>query len=128
MADANGDWYFGANDGSVYDVEIPMPNSPTPSLLSLAATFGPGGAIDSSPIVGACTGGPCLYFGSNPAGAYFVRIGSTRVSDLRACVSSAPCVPGSAVKPQLWARVQVGPGAVWGGTGVYVQGWSFYSP
>jgi hypothetical protein len=128
MADANGDWYFGANDGSVYDVEIPMPNSPTPSLLSLAATFGPGGAIDSSPIVGACTGGPCLYFGSNSAGSYFVRIGITRVSELRACVSSAPCVPGSAVKPQLWARVQVGPGAVWGGTGVYVQGWSFYSP
>jgi hypothetical protein len=128
MADANGDWYFGANDGSVYDVEIPMPTSPTPSLLSLAATFGPGSVVASSPIVGACTGGPCLYFGSTTAGAYFVRIGSTRVSGLRACVSSSPCSPTSAVKPQLWALVQVGPGAVWGGTGVYVQGWSYYSP
>ena len=124
MADAAGDWYFGANDGQVYDVEIPMGGT----QMFKAAKFGPGGAIASSPIVGACPAGPCLYFASTSAGSYFARIGSTRVSDLRACISSSPSSTSCASNPRLWARVQVGPGAVWGGTGVYVQGWSFYSP
>jgi hypothetical protein len=124
MADAAGDWYFGANDGQVYDVEIPMGGT----QMFKAAKFGPGGAIASSPIVGACPAGPCLYFASTIAGSYFARIGSTRVSDLRACISSTPGSTSCASNPRLWARVQVGPGAVWGGTGVYVQGWSFYSP
>jgi hypothetical protein len=124
MADAAGDWYFGANDGQVYDVEIPMGGT----QMFKAAKFGPGGAIASSPIVGACPAGPCLYFASTIAGSYFARIGSSRVSDLRACISSAPSSTSCASNPRLWARVQVGPGAVWGGTGVYVQGWSFYSP
>jgi len=124
MADANGGWYFGANDGQVYDVEIPMGGT----QMFKAAKFGPGSAIASSPIVGACPAGPCLYFASTIAGSYFVRIGSTRVSDLRACISSTPSSTSCASNPRLWARVQVGPGAIWGGTGVYVQGWSFYSP
>lgn len=123
MADANGEWYFGASDGYVYDVEIPVSGT----QLFKAARFGPGGAIASSPIVGACPAGPCMFFGSSTAGSYFARIGFTRVSDLRACLSSADgstCV----ANPQLWARVQVGPANIWGANGVYVQGWSFYSP
>jgi len=125
MADANGDWYFGTNDGAVYDVEIPVSGV----QMVKAAKFGPGGVIASSPIVGACTAGPCLYFASTTAGSYFVRIGSTRVSDLHACISSVPCLATTIVKPQLWARVQVGPpGPVGGETGVFVQGWSYYSP
>jgi hypothetical protein len=123
MADANGEWYFGASDGAVYNVEIPV----TGTQLSKAGRFGPGGSIASSPIVGACPSGPCMFFGSSTAGSYFARIGFTRVSDLRACLSSADgstCV----ANPQLWARVQVGPANVWGANGVYVQGWSFYSP
>jgi hypothetical protein len=123
MADVNGDWYFGANDGAVYDVEIPVSGV----QMVKAAKFGPGGVIASSPIVGACAAGPCLYFGSTTAG-YFVRIGSTRVSDLHACISSQPCSATTLVKPQLWARVQVGPpGPVGGVTGVFVQGWSYSS-
>lgn len=140
MADANGEWYFGASDGSVYDVEMPV----TGLQLFKAAKFGPGNAtcppsqpqcdaITSSPVVGTCPGGlvgPCMYFASTGAGAYFVRIGSTRVSDLRACVTSSPGVLGCVMNPQLWARVQVGPpgGQVGGATGVFVQGWSYYSP
>jgi hypothetical protein len=124
MADANGDWYFGANDGSVYDVEIPVSGT----QMFKAAKFGPGGAIASSPIVGPCPAGPCLYFASSLNGSYFVRIGNTRISDLRACVSSAQGSTTCAGNPRLWARVQVGPANVWGGSGVFVQGWSFYSP
>jgi hypothetical protein len=123
MADANGEWYFGASDGAVYDVEIPVSGT----QLVKAARFGPGGSIASSPIVGACPSGPCMFFGSSTAGSYFARIGFTRVADLRACLSSADgstCV----ANPQLWARVQVGPASIWGANGVYVQGWSFYSP
>jgi hypothetical protein len=123
-ADANGDWYFGANDGSVYDVEIPVSGT----QMFKAAKFGPGGAIASSPIVGPCPAGPCLYFASSSNGSYFVRIGNTRISDLRACVSSAQGSTTCAANPRLWARVQVGPADVWGGSGVFVQGWSFYSP
>jgi hypothetical protein len=124
MADSSGDWYFGANDGAVYDVEIPVSG---PQMFK-AAKFGPGGPIFSSPIVGTCPAGPCLYFGSTINGSYFVRIGSTRVSDLRACISTAADSTSCATNPRLWARVQVGPGAIWGASGVYVQGWSFYSP
>ena len=124
MADANGDWYFGANDGSVYDVEIPMSG---PQMFK-AAKFGPGGAIGSSPIVGSCFSGPCLYFGSTTAGSYFVRLGTTRVIDLQACGTSAPGSTSCALNPRLWARVEVGAPAVVGARGVYVQGWSYYSP
>jgi len=123
-ADGNGDWYFGADDGSTYDVELPLSGQ----LLFLAAQFGPGGAIRSSPVVGVCSSGPCLYFGSTTSGAYFVRLGSTRIMDLRACVSSAPGSTNCAANPRLWARVEVGSPSVVGAKGVYVQGWSYYSP
>jgi hypothetical protein len=123
-ADSNGDWYFGASDGSVYDVEIPM----TGTQLFKAARFGPGpsASITSSPIATSCPNGPCLYFGSSNAGSWYYRIGSTRVSDLRACVSTAAGSTTCADNPRLWARVLV-PGPA-GGTQVLVQGWSFYSP
>jgi hypothetical protein len=127
-ADANGDWYFGANDGYVYDVEIPA-SGPT---MFKAARFGPGGAILSSPVVGGdtagCSSGPCVYFASSTAGIYFARLGGTRIIDLRACVSSASASITCAANPRLWARVEVGSPAIVGGRGVYVQGWSYYSP
>lgn len=126
MADSNGEWYFGADDGFVYDVEIPSTTGGVPSLFK-AARFGPGGTIQSSPIVADCPAGPCLYFGSSSLGLYFARIGSTRITDLQICLSqngSPPCAAG----PHLWARVQVGPAAIWRANGVYVQGWQFYSP
>ena len=125
MAGPNGDWYFGANDGSVYDVEIPVSGV----QMVKAAKFGPGGVISSSPIVGACPGGlvgPCMYFGSS-TDSFYARIGTTRISDLRACLTATPGATTCTANPRLWARVQIGPGAIWGGTGVYVQGWSYYS-
>jgi hypothetical protein len=127
-ADANGDWYFGANDGFVYDVEIPT----TGQQMFKAARFGPGGAILSSPVVGApvdgCSSGPCLYFASGTAGSYFVGLGSTRIFDLRACISTASDSTTCAANPRVWARVEIGSSVVIGEQGVYVQGWSYYSP
>jgi hypothetical protein len=127
-ADANGDWYFGAEDGYVYDVEIPTGGA----MMLKAARFGPGGAVRSSPIVGGasdgCSSGPCVYFGSSTAGTYFARIGSTRIIDLNACVSSRSGSTSCAANPRLWARLEVGSPAIVGGRGVYVQGWSYYSP
>ena len=125
--DENGDWYFGADDGFVYDVEIPISGS----QLFKAARFGPGGAILSSPIVGGdaeCGDGPCVYFGSSTAGSYLTFIGETRILDIRACVSDAGGSTNCAANPRLWARVEVGQSAVIGGDGVYVMGWSYYSP
>ena len=121
-ADANGDWYFGAADGFVYDVEIPL----TGQQMFKAARFGPGGSIVSSPVVGGCGSGSCVYFASTTAGSYFVSIGSTRIVDLRACVSVGAGSTTCGANPRLWARVEVG--AAVGGSGVQVQGWSYYSP
>src|SRR5207247_2156564 len=84
VADSNGDWYFGADDGYVHDVEMPASGS----QLFQAAKFGPGGQIQSSPVEAGCSTGPCMYFGSSTSGAYFVLLGKTRVSDLRACISA----------------------------------------
>jgi len=126
--DVNGDWYFGAADGYVYDVEIPLSGQ----QMFKAARFGPGGQIRSSPVVGGasdgCAPGPCMYFGSSSAGLFFVALGSTRVIDLRACISTGANSTTCYANPRLWARVEVGPASVVGGTGVSVQGWSYYSP
>jgi hypothetical protein len=127
VADVNGDWYFGADDGYVYDVEVPASGQ----QMFKAARFGPGGAIRSSPVVGSaadgCGAGPCLYFGSSAAGAYFAQLGTTRIVDLRACVSSSATSTACVANPRLWARVEVGSPSSVGGSGVYVQGWSYYT-
>ncbi|HEV2034882.1 MAG TPA: hypothetical protein VGU71_11900 [Candidatus Dormibacteraeota bacterium] len=127
-ADASGSWYFGADDGFVYDVELPSSGK----QMFKAARFGPGGAIRSSPVMGGgadgCGQGPCLYFASSTSGAYFTQMGSTRVLDLRACVSAAFGSTTCAVNPRLWARVEVGSPAIVGGNGVKVLGWSYYAP
>lgn len=124
VADSNNEWYFGADDGYVYDVEIPASGT----QLFKAARFGPGGAIRSSPVVGSCGTGPCVYFASTTSGGYFVRLGSTRMSDLRACVTTGSGSLDCAANPRLWARVIVGPPSVVGGQGISVSGWSYYSP
>jgi hypothetical protein len=131
VADANGDWYFGADDGYVYNVELPAKGQ----SMFMADRFGPGrpgSAILSSPIVGSEVDGcardprlightPCLYFGSISAGVWFAKIGSTRVMDVRVSCLSAPSDPATCVNPRLWAQIEVG-------YGVKVRGWSYYAP
>jgi hypothetical protein len=120
-ADANGNWYFGADDGNVYDVEIPANGN----QMFKAASFPTAGSVPvrSSPVVDSCPGGLCVYFGAAD-GTHFVQLGNTRIIDLHVCVSTAYLKPdcSAAAKPKLWAQVRVGthvPG------GVQVTGWSY---
>ena len=125
-ADANGDWYFGADDGFVYDVEPPASGT----VMFKAATFGPGGQVRGSPVVASptgCAGRLCMYFGSAGNGSYFAQIGGVRVMDLNACTTSGPgstaCGAGN---PRLWARVEVGDPRYVGAQGVNIIGWSYH--
>lgn len=146
VADIHGDWYFGANDGYVYDVEPVGPATPLTQAcnagalksgdnLWCAARFGPGGQIQSSPIAGSpsdgCSGNVCMYFGDASRGTYFVQIGNIRVMELRSCItpgtSSTSCVSASASNPSLWARLEVGDAAYMNNRSVNVIGWSYYN-
>ena len=48
--DSSGTWYFGADDGFVYDVEPPASGA----VMFMAARFGPGGQVHASPSVAGC--------------------------------------------------------------------------
>jgi hypothetical protein len=126
-ADSNGDWYFGASDGSLYDVEAPAAGK----ALVKAAKLALGGTL-SSPVVGdvsqGCSPGTCVYLGSSSGGARFVQLGYTRVLELRACISASLGSTTCTANPRLWAKVEVGTAAVVGARGVLVQGWSYYAP
>jgi hypothetical protein len=128
-ADIRGEWYFGADDGYVYDVEPPA----TGTAMFKAARFGPGGQIRSSPIVGSpsdgCSGNVCMYFGSASSGTYLAQIGNIRVMELRSCITSGTgstsCVSASSNNPLLWARLEVGDPTYMQGRSVNVIGWAF---
>jgi hypothetical protein len=128
-ADIHGDWYFGADDGYVYDVEPPASGS----TMFKAARFGLGGQVRSSPVVGSpgdgCSGNICLYFGDAADGTYFVQIGNIRVMQLRSCVTagtgSTSCVATSASDPSLWTRLEVGDPTYMQGRSVNVIGWAY---
>jgi hypothetical protein len=128
-ADIRGDWYFGADDGYVYDVEPPAAGT----TMFKAARFGPGGQIRSSPMVGStgdgCSGNVCMYFGGASSGTYFVQLGNIRVMELRSCMtsgtSSTSCVTASANNPSLWARLEVGDPTYMQGRSVNVIGWAY---
>ncbi len=129
--DANGDWYFGADDGFVYDVEAPA-SGPLPRPMFKAARFGPGGKVSSSPLVGSpsdgcATVGPCMYFGSTGT-AYFAQLGGLRLMDVNACLTSGSGSTACAGNPRLWARLEVGTPGILGGQDVHIIGWSYYSP
>jgi hypothetical protein len=129
-ADIHGDWYFGADDGYVYDVEPPAPGA---AEMFKAARVGLGGQVQSSPVVGSpadgCAGNVCLYFGDASKGSYFVQIGNIRVMQLRSCMasstSSTSCVTISANNPSLWARLEVGDPTYMQGRSVNVIGWAY---
>jgi hypothetical protein len=129
VADAAGDWYFGAydsaNGGRIYEVQK---LGAGPGMI-VAASFGAAGAdFGSSPVIGTCPVGPtgqCIHVGSLDASAYLVPL-DARNAVLTACISTAPpqCAAGS--NPRLWSRVEVGDAN--STQTVHVQGWSYYSP
>lgn len=130
VADANGDWYFGDDNGFVYDVELP-PKGPQ---LFKAARFGPGGQnqVRSSPYVGSpggCSGCVGIYFGAagSGGGAYFVQIGKIRVMDVTSCLTSGAKSTTCTGAARLWTRIEVGDPQYVGGQGVNTVGWAYFT-
>ena len=120
-ADSAGDWFFGADDGSVYEVQRPA----TGSAMTLAEQFGNLGArVGSSASVGPCPAGICVYVGLRNGNAYLLQLDS-RDALMTACLVN-PANSCSGANPRLWAHAYVGlPGAP---QTVRIVGWSYYSP
>lgn len=119
--DGAGDWYFGADNGRLYEVQKPPGGS---AMVQVANLGSAGGAIGSSPVVGACQVGICVYLGSTDGNAYLVSL-DARDAVLTSCISTAPPIC-SGVNPRLWTSVEIGVAS--NPQAVHVQGWSYYSP
>jgi hypothetical protein len=122
-ADAAGDWFFGADDGNVYQVQ--RQTGQATLVLATAQPYGSGGSvITSSPTLGSCnTTWICVYAGSADS-LYLVPL-DARHAVVTACMAtSPPACSGS--NPQLWASVEVGSASSL--NTVHVKGWSYYSP
>jgi hypothetical protein len=120
-ADGVGEWFFGADNGYLYEVQQP----PGQSTLVPVAQYGPfGGQVRSSVQVGGCSTGICIYLGAMNSNAYIVPL-NARDARITACLSNAlrAC---SSDNPRLWAQVEIGDSV--GPHTVHVQGWSYYSP
>ena len=119
-ADPMGDWYFGADDGQLYEVQ----KQGTPSMVRVASYGTAGGPIGSSPVVGGCSVGICVYLGSSDDAAYMVGLDARRAV-LTSCISASPPACSGA-NPRLWTNVVVG--VAGSPQTVHVEGWSYYSP
>jgi hypothetical protein len=120
-ADAAGNWFFGADDGSLYEVQLRSGQA----TLAFAVAFASAGApIRSSPVVGGCSTGICVYMGSTNGHAYLVPL-DARDAVLTTCISTAPPACSGA-NPRLWTQVEVG--VAGSPQTVHVQAWSYYSP
>jgi len=119
-ADAMGDWYFGADDGLLY--EVAKQNGP--SMVRVATYGSAGGPILGSPIIGACPGGLCLYLGSADRSTYLMTL-DARSAVVTSCITSAPPAC-SGTNPRLWTSVEIG--VTTNPQTVHVEGWSYYSP
>ncbi|HVC76713.1 MAG TPA: hypothetical protein VND96_09380 [Candidatus Micrarchaeaceae archaeon] len=122
IADSAGDWFFGAADGFLYEVQRPTGQS----TMVLGAEFGSAAAaISSSPLLGSCgTSWICVYMGSADSALDLVSLDARRAV-VTACIStSPPACSGS--NPRLWASVEIGSSS--SPDTVRVVGWSYYSP
>ncbi|HYM67279.1 MAG TPA: hypothetical protein VEW68_08320 [Patescibacteria group bacterium] len=120
-ADAAGDWFFGADDGYLYEVVQPRGQT----AMVQAGAFGPmDGAVGSSAVAGPCSSSLCVYVGTQGRHEYLTTFDARNVV-MTACIStSLPTCSGD--NPRLWASVQIG--AMGAPTAVRVSGWSYYSP
>jgi hypothetical protein len=119
-ADGLGDWFFGANDGYIYEVQ-----TNAGSAITSAAKFGNLGArVGVSTEVGGCPAGLCIYTAVTNGNAYLIEL-DARDAVLSACISSSPPTC-SGDNPHLWTAAQVQ--ARVNPQTVRVTGWSYYSP
>jgi hypothetical protein len=115
--DGAGNWYVGSDDGLVHELQLQN------GQLYERETYGQMGRFGSSPQLGSCAQGICIYLGGQDGNVYLVPL-NARKAVISACITkSAPTCSGA--NPRLWATVEVGdrisPGTV------HVQGWSYYS-
>jgi hypothetical protein len=116
--DGLGDWYYGATDGNLYEVQKQG------QAMAWVGTYGSARTpIASSPVVGACQVGVCAYLGSADTHAYEVSLDS-RNAALKACIS-AQNMTCTGTNPQLWTRVEIGVSG--NPQTVHIQGWSYYA-
>lgn len=119
-ADGSGFWYVGTNDGIIRELQY----KPGPGLTQLRQYAGPVTQFGSSPQIGPCPTGICIY-SAGVNGTASLLILDARDAVLWACLSASPPAC-SGTNPRLWAQVEIG---VQGNTkAVHVQGWSYYSP
>jgi hypothetical protein len=120
-SDGVGEWFFGADDGYLYELQL----TPGQSTLVQVARYGAGGlgSVGSSVQVSYCPAGICAYLGTSTT-AYIVSLDARRAR-ITACISNAPPACSGA-NPRLWTQVEVG--ANNSPQTVHVQGWSYYSP
>src|SRR5438309_717048 len=115
--DGAGDWYFGADDGYVHEVQNQG------GQMVQVNRYGSMGTVGSSVTVGGCATGICVYLGTLGNRLYLVPL-DARDAVLSACITSAPPTCSGA-NPRLWASVEVG--ASGSPQTVHVEGWSYYS-
>lgn len=121
VSDGVGEWYFGADDGWLYEVQQPAGQS----IMVQVSKYGPFfGQVRSSVQVGGCPTGICIYLGAMNSNAFMVALDARRAR-LIACLSTAPPACSSD-NPRLLAQVEVG--IAGSPQTVHVQGWSYYSP
>jgi hypothetical protein len=120
-ADGVGEWFFGADDGFLHELQEP----PAGTSVTQVARFDSSsiGQVQSSVQVGPCSAGICVYMGS-VNNAYIVSL-DARDATLTACLSQGLGVCSTA-NPRLLSQVEVGDSG--NPQTVHVQAWSYYSP
>jgi hypothetical protein len=122
-SDGVGEWFFGADDGYLYEGQQP----PGLSTMVQVKRYGSlGGPVRSSVQVGSCPIGICVYLGVSNSSAYIIPL-NARQATIVACLSNLPPTC-SGSNPRLWAQAESGVvGVVGSPQTVHVQGWSYYS-
>jgi hypothetical protein len=118
VADGAGNWYVGADDGYVHELQVQGGNS-----IHEVESYGQMARVGSSLQLASCPSGICIYLGGLDDSIYLIPLDARDVV-ISACISTSPpsC---SGANPRLWAQVEVG--AAGSPQAVHVQGWSYYS-
>jgi hypothetical protein len=114
--DGAGNWYVATDDGYVHELQ-------NGQGLVQVESYGQMSTFGSSPQIGACSAGICIYLGAQDGSLYLVPL-DARKAVLSACITTSPPACSGA-NPRLWASVEVG--ANGSPQTVHVEGWSYYS-
>jgi hypothetical protein len=114
--DGAGNWYVATDNGYVHELQYGQG-------LVQVESYGQMNTFGSSPQVGGCGTGICIYLGTQGGNLYLVPL-DARKAILSACITTSPPACSGA-NPRLWASVEVG--ASGSPQTVHVEGWSYYS-